>query len=308
MLDDKHKIQYDTGMNQLPSPTRVQVLSLLVEGNLMRATSQLTGVSINTVTKLLIQAGEACAAYHEAHVKDVPAKRIQCDEIWSFCYAKSKQVPLAKAAPAEAGDVWTWTALESRTKLIVAYAVGDRSAATALAFWDDLRARLANRVQLTTDGYRAYLNAVDGTFGGDVDFSQLVKLYCPTGATSPEQTYSPPVSCGARKRRMIGKPDPAHISTSHVERHNLTMRMSLRRFTRLTNAFSKKLDHHVHMLAVYFLYYNFCRIHTTLRVTPAMAAGLDTTPREMAWIVKLIEARAPIQGPRGPYKKKRVSN
>ena len=291
-------------MNKLPLKTRVQILSMLVEGSSMRSISRITGVSINTVSKLLVDAGRACAAYHDENVIGVRAGLVRCDEIWSFCYAKEKNVATAKAAPEGAGDVWTWTALDSESKMILAYEVGDRSAATALEFMDDLRKRLATRVQLTTDGHKAYLEAVEGAFGGDIDYAMLVKLYGdPTGQKGHERKYSPAECTGARKVKISGEPEKSLVSTSHVERHNLTMRMGMRRFTRLTNAFSKKLTNHLHMLSLYFVHYNFCRIHKTLRVSPAMAAGVADDLRDVEWIVSLIDARALKPGPRGPYKK-----
>lgn len=296
-------------MNKLPLHKRIMILNMLVEGMSMRAISRTAGVSINTVSKLLVQAGEACAEYHDQAVQNVKASHVQCDEIWSFCYAKQKNVAKAKAAPEGAGDVWTWTALDSDSKMILAYEVGDRSAATAIEFMDDLRARLANRVQLTTDGHKAYLEAVEGAFGGDVDFAQLVKLYgdSPDGKRA-EKKYSPATCTGSIKRRVEGNPDPAAVSTSHVERQNLTMRMGMRRFTRLTNGFSKKLENHLHMLSLYFVHYNFVRMHKTLRMTPAMAAGVSDTLHDMEWIVGLIDARAPAPKKRGPYKKRQTAN
>ena len=268
----------------------------------MRSISRVVGVSINTVTKLLIQAGEACAAHHDETVRNVTASRVQCDEIWSFCYAKQKNVKTAKAAPADAGDVWTWTALDADSKLIVSYLVGGRDSEYAIEFMDDVAKRLANRVQMTTDGHKAYLEAVEGAFGGDVDYAQLVKMY---GAApdSSKGRYSPADCTGIRKRRVEGNPAKEDVSTSYVERQNLTMRMSMRRFTRLTNAFSKKIDNHIHMLSLYFVHYNFCRIHKSLKVSPAMAAGVSNTLHDLEWIVGLIDARAPKPGPRGPYKK-----
>ncbi len=289
-------------MNKLPLHKRVQILSMLVEGSSMRSISRVVGVSINTVTKLLVNAGEACAAYHDEHVRDVEAKRVQCDEIWSFCYAKQRNVKTAKAAPEGAGDVWTWTALDADSKMILSYEVGGRDSEYANAFMSDVAERLATRVQLTTDGHKAYLEAVEGAFGADVDYAQLVKLY----GSVPESAkgrYSPAECTGTKKTRVEGEPDKKHVSTSYVERHNLTMRMGMRRFTRLTNAFSKKIDNHIHMLSLYFLHYNFCRIHKTLKVSPAMAAGVTDTLRDMEWIVGLIDARAPKPGPRGSYKK-----
>lgn len=268
----------------------------------MRSISRVADVSINTVSKLLVEAGEACLTLHDETVRDVKASRIQCDEIWSFCYAKDKNVATAKAAPDGAGDVWTWTALDADTKLMVSYFVGDRSSESAIVLMDDLRARLSNRVQLTTDGHRAYLEAVEGAFGADVDYAQLVKLYGSEGGKSAEVRYSPAECCGIRKRRVEGNPDIAHVSTSHVERMNLSIRMQNRRFTRLTNAFSKKLDNHIHALALYFAFYNFCRIHKTLRVTPAMAAGVTDRLWSLEDIVAKIDEMAPAPKPRGPYK------
>jgi len=268
----------------------------------MRSISRVVGVSINTVTKLLVQAGEACAAYHDETVRNVEARRVQCDEIWSFCYAKQKNVKTAKAAPEEAGDVWTWTALDADSKLIVSYLVGGRDSQYAIEFMDDVAKRLANRVQMTTDGHKAYLEAVEGAFGGDIDYAQLVKMY---GAApdAMKGRYSPAECTGTRKRRVEGDPAIEDVSTSYVERQNLTMRMSMRRFTRLTNGFSKKIDNHIHMLSLYFVHYNFCRIHKSLKVTPAMAAGVSGTLHDMEWIVGLIDARASNPGPRGSYKK-----
>ncbi len=292
-------------MNKLPLDRRVQILNMLVEGSSMRSTSRVADVSFNTVVKLLADAGAACAAYHDNAVRNVTAKRVRCDEIWSFCYAKAKNVPTAKAAPDGAGDVWTWTALDADSKLIVSWLVGGRDADYANEFMQNVADRLANRVQLTTDGHYAYLDAVERAFGIDVDYAQLIKVY----GTAPDaqKRYSPPVCVGANKDPLNGRPDKRHISTSYVERQNLTMRMSMRRFTRLTNAFSKKVENHCHALALYFVWYNFVRIHKSLRVTPAMAAGVTNTLRNMEWIVSLIDARAPELGPRGSYKKQ-ISN
>ncbi len=287
-------------MNKLPLAKRTQILAMLCEGSSMRSISRVADVSINTVSKLLVEAGEACLAIHDETVRNVPASRIQCDEIWSFCYAMAKNVATAKDAPEGAGDVWTWTALDADTKLMVSYFVGDRGAESAMILMDDLRARLANRVQLTTDGHRAYLEAVEGAFGADVDYAQLVKLYGPTFA-GPGR-YSPADCIGAKKVRREGNPDYAHVSTSHVERMNLSIRMQNRRFTRLTNAFSKKLDNHIHALALYFAFYNFCRIHKTLRVTPAMAAGITDRLWSLDDIVAKIDELAPAPKARGPYK------
>ena len=293
-------------MNKLPTAKRVMILSMLVEGMSMRSISRTVGVSINTVSKLLVEAGEACATYHDETVRNVESRKVQCDEIWSFIYAKEKNAPRAKRAPPEAGDVWTWTALDADSKLILSYEVGDRSGATAIEFMDDLRDRLANRVQLTSDGHKAYLEAVEGAFGGDIDYAMLVKIY--GDAPDAEKRYSPAQCIGAKRRRVEGSPDPDHISTSYVERHNLTMRMGMRRFTRLTNAFSKKVENHIHSLSLYFVHYNFCRIHKSLRTSPAMAAGVSDTLRDMEWIVGLIDARAPKPNRPTIYRRRQISN
>ena len=291
-------------MNKLPLAKRTQILAMLCEGSSMRSISRVADVSINTVSKLLVEAGEACLAIHDETVRGVKASRIQCDEIWSFCYAKAKNVGTAKDAPEGAGDVWTWTAIDADTKLMVSYFVGDRGGESAMILMDDLRSRLANRVQLTTDGHRAYLEAVEGAFGGDVDYAQLVKIYGSEGGKAAEVRYSPTECTGIRKRGVEGNPDIAHVSTSHVERMNLSIRMQNRRFTRLTNAFSKKLDNHIHALALYFAFYNFCRIHKSLRVTPAMAAGITDRLWTLDDIVAKIDELAPAPKPRGPYRKR----
>lgn len=291
-------------MHKLASEDRARILHLLCEGSSIRAVTRVTGASKNTVIKLLIDAGKACAAYHDEHVRSLKSKRIQVDEIWSFTYAKEKNVPTAKAAPDEAGDTWTWTAIDADTKLIVSYLVGGRDSEYAMAFMDDLASRLTNRVQLTSDGHKAYLEAVEGVFGGDVDYAMLVKLY----GAAPEAAkgrYSPAQCIGARKERIEGKPDLAHVSTSYAERQNLTMRMHMRRFTRLTNAFSKKVENHEYAVALHAMYYNFVRIHSKLRVTPAMAAGVADRLWEVSDIVALVEAAeaAAASKKRGPYKK-----
>lgn len=276
-------------MNKLSHAARAQILSLLVEGSSLRSISRVCDVSINTVTKLLVDAGTVCAAYHDQYVTSIKSKRIQCDEIWSFCYAKEKNVAHAKSAPDGAGDVWTWTAIDADTKLMLSWAVGDRTAECARAFMDDVAGRLASRVQLTTDGHRVYLDAVMGAFD-QVDFAQLVKLYGDEGGKRAEKKYSPSECTGAIKTPVAGSPDPRHISTSYVERQNLNMRMGMRRFTRLTNAFSKKIDNHLHALALYFMFYNFVRIHKTLRVSPAMAARVTDKLWDISDLVQLIEA------------------
>jgi IS1 family transposase len=273
-------------MNRLDTNTRVQILSMLCEGASMRSISRVADVSINTVSKLLVDAGTACAAFHWDKVRGVAAKRVQCDEIWSFCY--SKQANTSAFHRGERGDVWTWTALDADSKLIVSWMIGGRDAETANLFIDDLKARLANRVQLTTDGHRPYLQAVEGAFGDAIDYAMLVKLY----GEAPESAkgrYSPAECIGCRSQRITGSPDPDHISTSHTERHNLTMRMSMRRFTRLTNAFSKKIDNHCHALALYFVWYNWVRTHKAHRLSPAMAAGLTDRLWEMSDVVRMID-------------------
>ena len=285
------KIHYKWGMaNKLPLAKRVQILSMLVEGSSMRSISRVADVSINTVAKLLAEAGEVCAAYHDETVRGVKSKRIQCDEIWSFVYAKKRNVEEAKAAPEGAGDAWTWTALDADSKLIVSYLVAKRDAPSAHDFMQDVASRLANRVQLTTDALKSYLDAVEDAFGGDIDYGKLVKLYG-DGPASPGR-YSPATCTGTVKERMMGNPDPKHMSTSHVERQNLTMRMSMRRFTRLTNAFSKNLEPHIHMVSLYTVWYNFVRMQKTLKYSPAMAAGISKTLWSMEDVVALIDAKA----------------
>jgi IS1 family transposase len=290
-------------MNKLPLAKRAQILTLLCEGVSMRSIERIVGCSINSVNKLLEAAGAACAAYHDAHVRNVAAKRVQCDEAWSFIYAKAKNVRAARNAPPQAGDVWTWIGIESDTKLIISYRVGGRDAENALALMDDLRSRVTTRMQLTTDGHAAYLSAVEEAFGADIDYAMLIKLYGEPAA-SPEaaRRYSPSDCVGTRKNTITGNPDPKYVSTSYAERQNLTMRMSMRRFTRLTNAFSKKFVNHEHTVALYALWYNFVRIHKTLRITPAMAAGVSERLWSAEDIVALIDARAGEPKRRGIYK------
>jgi IS1 family transposase len=299
MLDNVDYFDQIESMNKLPVETRVQILSMLCEGSSMRSVSRITGVSFNTVVKLLIDAGHACAAFHDATVRGITAKSIQADEIWSFSYAKQKNVKFAKAAPEGAGDVWTWTAIDADSKLIVSWHVGDRSQHTGIAFMGDLKARLANRVQLTTDGHKAYLRAV-AEVDFDADYAMLIKIFATDYAGAGR--YSPPKCIGAVKQAIMGNPDPDLINTSFAERQNLTMRMSMRRFTRLTNAFSKKFENHCHALALYFVFYNFCRVHKTLGATPAMAAGLVDKVLKMTDVVAMIDARE-VPAVRGPYKK-----
>jgi IS1 family transposase len=303
MRDNVTRINMIRGMNKLPLQTRDQILSMLCEGASMRSISRFADVSINTVAKLLIDAGRACSTFHDERVRNVKAKRVQVDEIWSFTYAKQKNVPKAKTAPPNAGDTWIWTAIEGDTKLLVSWLVGGRDSEYAMAFMDDLRSRLASRVQLTSDGHKAYLEAVEGAFGGDVDYAQLVKLF----GAAPESAkgrYSPAECTGIRKMPIEGNPDPKHISTSYAERQNLTMRMQMRPFTRLTNAFSKKFENHMHMVALYIVWYNFVKQHKSLGgLSPAMAAGISSTLWSMTDLAEMVDSTLPKGGPRGPYNK-----
>lgn len=279
----------DVTMNKLDIKTRARILACLVEGNSIRATVRMTGAAKNTVVKLLADVGAACAAYQDKTLRNLPCKRLQADEIWSFVYAKAKNVPSAKAAPEGAGDAWTWTAIDADTKLVAAWTIGPRDGGVAYEFMQDVASRMANRVQLTTDGLKAYLEAVEGAFGADIDFAQLVKLYGEAPNAGPERKYSPNICLGARPTVVTGDPDMAHVSTSYVERQNLTMRMSMRRFTRLTNGFSKKLENLGHAVALHFMYYNFGRIHQSLRITPAMAAGVSDHVWELEEIAALAD-------------------
>jgi len=274
-------------MNKLDRKTRAQILHLLCEGQSIRAITRLTGASKNTVAKLLVDAGHACAAYQDKALRNLPCKRVQMDEIWSFVYAKAANVEKAKAAPEAAGDVWTWTAICADTKLLVSWLLGSRDMDAAMAFVHDLEGRLANRVQLTSDGHRPYLYAVEAAFADQVDYAMLVKIY--GSDPQAEVRYSPAKCLGAQKKPKIGNPDPKHISTSYAERSNLTMRMHMRRFTRLTNAFSKKVENHAAAIALHTMYYNFVRIHQTLKVTPAMAAGVTDKLWEMDDLVAMLE-------------------
>jgi len=292
-------------MNKLTTKQRAQTLHMLVEGNSLRATARMADVSRNTVDKLLRDAGEACLEYQDEHLRNLPCKRVQCDEIWSFVYSKQKNVP--EGMGDQAGDVWTWTAIDADTKLVPCWHVGGRDMTSATAFIDDLASRLSSRVQLTTDGHRPYIEAIENAFGNDIDYARLIKIYGTEGKGSPEKRYSPAKFIEARCGVVTGDPNKNHISTSHVERQNLTMRMSMRRFTRLTNGFSKKIENHMHAISLHYMYYNFCRIHKTLSVTPAMEAGIAESVYELDFIVDLIDAREPAPKKRGPYKK-RISN
>ncbi len=274
-------------MNKLPTEKRAQILGMMVEGMSIRSITRLTGASKNTVVKLLRDAGCACASYQDRTLRNLPCKRLQLDEIWSFVYAKQKNVPTAKAAPEQAGDVWTWTAICADTKVVPSWLVGSRDAEHANAFVSDLADRLASRVQLTSDGHKPYLEAIEGALGADVDYAMLVKVY---GAPPEgEKRYSPAECVGCHRHKITGNPDPDHVSTSYAERNNLNIRMGNRRFTRLTNAFAKKVENHMHALAIYFMHYNFVRIHQTTRVTPAMAAGVSQTLWSVEDIVRVVD-------------------
>jgi IS1 family transposase len=278
-------------MNRLSTEKRAQVLSMLVAGNSVRATSRMAGVAINTVQKLILDIGEAAAAYHDEHLRDLPCKTIEADEIWSFVGSKQKNIPADRVGDPNYGDVWTWTAIDADSKLIVSWYVGGRAFEDCMAFMEDLKARLANRIQLTTDGHQAYVAPVGLNFKQDIDWAQIQKTY--RADHSGERRYSPQVCTGIKTRVLKGDPDPAKISTSYVERQNLTMRMSMRRFTRLTNGFSKKLDNHMAAIALHFLHYNFARPHKTLADpyprTPAMAAGIADHVWTMTEIAALLD-------------------
>jgi IS1 family transposase len=277
-------------MNKLDTAKRIQILQMLCEGSSMNSVARVADVSANTVAKLLMEAGSACEAFHDLTVRNVHSKRVQCDEIWSFVHAKQKNVAKAKAAPEGAGDCWTWTALDADTKLIIGYLCGGRDAGYAHEFMADVAGRLANRIQLTTDGHKAYLEAVEDAFGADIDYAQLVKMY--GDAPGPAGRYSPADCTGIKKTRIEGRPAVEHVSTSYVERQNLNFRMGMRRFTRLTNAFSKKVEPHYAMVCLFAVHHNFVRMHKTLRCSPAMAAGLTDKLWSMTDLVAMIDAAA----------------
>jgi len=274
-------------MNRLTKEKQRQVIAALVEGNSIRATVRMTGVAKNTIVKLLAEVGKACAEYQDKVFHDFTCKIIQCDEIWSFCYAKEKNVPENKQGQFGYGDIYTWIAICADTKLVPSWYVGRRDYQSAKYFIEDLASRLNHRVQLTTDGHKSYLQAVEDAFGSDIDYAQLIKLY--GSDRESEVKYSPAQCTGAIKERIQGNPDMKHVSTSYVERQNLTMRMSMRRFTRLTNGFSKKVENHAHAISLHYMYYNFCRIHQTLRVTPAMEAGVTDRLWEIEDIISLLK-------------------
>jgi IS1 family transposase len=288
MLDGNDIALYCELMNKLSTKARAQILGMMVEGISLRSITRLTGVSRTTSLKLLADAGEAFSDYQDRTLRNLKCKRIQVDEAWAFCYAKQKNVATAKAAPEGAGDIWTWVGMDAQTKLAVSYYVGSRDGEAAKIFIGDLAGRLANRGQLTSDGHKAYLEAVEEAFGADVDYAQLVKIY----GSVPESAkgrYSPAECLGAKKVKVTGHPVRAHVSTSYVERQNLNIRMGNRRMTRLTNAFSKKAENHAHMMSIYFMHYNFVRIHQTLRVTPAMAANVTKRLWEREDMVRVID-------------------
>lgn len=276
-------------MNKLSIEKRVQIINCLVEGNSLRSTSRMTGCSINTVTKLLVDVGKACVEYQDKTFQNLTCKRIQCDEIWNFCYCKEKNVPEEHKGELGYGDVYTWTAMCADSKIVPSFLVGRRDSECAKVFINDLASRLKNRIQLTTDGYKIYLEAVDNAFGGNIDYAMLVKVYesMPSGE---QRKYSPVEYIGTEVKRISGNPDKKHISTSFVERQNLTMRMSMRRFTRLTNGFSKKVENLFYSVAIHFMYYNFCRIHKSLRVTPAMEAGIADHVWSLEEIINLLNS------------------
>lgn len=291
-------------MNRLSTEKRAAIVAALVEGNSIRATCRMTGTAKGTVTKLLVDLGHACMSHHHATVRGLKSERVQCDEIWAFCFAKQKNVRPDKVGELGYGDVWTWTGLDADSKLMVSYYVGGREAQDAQAFIGDLAQRLTNRVQLTTDGHRPYLKAIRDNFGVDVDFAQMIKTY---GRDLREgaQRYSPPICTGIDVIVRSGDPDPTAISTSYVERSNLQMRMSMRRFTRLTNAHSKKLENLMCAVALHFAYYNFVRVHSTLKTTPAVAAGVADhvwTLQELIGLLEAVEDAQPRE--RAPYKKR----
>jgi len=276
-------------MNKLSTQRRAQVIAALVDGNSIRATSRITQTAKGTVLRLLREVGEACAEYQDKMLRGLQCKRIQCDEIWSFCYAKQKNVPKKYKGTFGYGDVWTWVAIDAKTKLVPSWHIGWRNAGDAYEFMTDLAGRLSNRVQLTTDGLKVYLDAVEGAFGSEIDYAMLIKIYGSEPMT--EARYSPPKCIGTETTVIQGKPNPKKISTSYIERQNLTMRMSMRRFTRLTNGFSKKVENLRYAVAIHFMYYNFCRIHASVKKTPAMAAGLAEWPWSVEDIVSLLDSK-----------------
>ena len=277
-------------MNKLTIEKRTRIIAMICEGSSINSTCRMSGASKNTVLKLLAEVGEACALYQDRVMVGLTCKRIQCDEIWSFVGMKQKNVPIEDQDVFGLGDVYTWTSIDADTKLMPCWHVGTRGAVSASIFMEDLASRLANRVQLTTDGHKMYIDAVEEAFGGEIDYAMLIKQYgnesMPVEAA---RRYSPAECTGTEKRRINGDPDIKHVSTSYVERANLTMRMNIRRFTRLTNAFSKKLKNHMHAISLFHMHYNFCRIHKSLRVTPAMEAGLTDHVWDLEEVLEMVE-------------------
>jgi len=292
-------------MNYLDNEQRKRIVAALVEGSSIRATSRMVGVSQNTIFKLLADLGFACAEYQDKAFRNLNCKRIQCDEIWSFVGSKQKNVPAERKDEFGIGDVWTWVSMDADTKLVPCWLVGPRNTAAAKEFISDLASRIATKVQLTTDGHHPYLEAVEDAFGGNIDYAMLIKLYGASGGKKDETRYSPAECIGCKTKVITGVPNLEHVSTSYIERQNLTMRMGMRRFTRLTNAFSKKVENHAHAIALHYMYYNFVRIHKSLRCTPAMAAGVTSRLWDIEDIVALLPE--PEAKKRGPYKK-RISN
>ncbi len=276
-------------MNRLSLQDRARILACLTEGNSLRATTRLVGCSINTVSKLLVEVGTACDLYQNETLRGLMCKRVQCDEIWSFVGKKERSLPRHQRGRDDAGDIWTWTAMDADTKLMVSWLIGKRDTSHGIAFVKDLAGRIANRIQLSTDGHRVYLKAVEEAFGGEIDYAMIVKMYGDAGGAGPDRKYSQGECCGAVKGAVCGNPEEKHISTSFVERQNLTMRMGMRRFTRLTNAFSKKVENHACAIGLHFMHYNFGRIHKTLRVTPAMQAGITDHVWSLEEIAKLAD-------------------
>jgi IS1 family transposase len=274
-------------MNKLDTAARVRVISALIEGNSINSTVRMTGISKPTILKLIAELGAVCQDFHDREVRDLPAKRIECDELWAFCYSKTKNFPAEKKGQFGFGDVWTWTAIDADTKLMVSWRVGLRDGGDASEFMNDLASRVSNRIQLTTDGLASYPDAVNDAFGVNIDYAQLIKVYGATVAGAGR--YSPPVVIGTESHAVCGTPEPKHVSTSYVERSNLTVRMGLRRYTRLTNGFSKKIENHTRMTTIFFVHYNYCRIHQTLKTTPAMAAGLTDRLFEIEDLVALLD-------------------
>lgn len=276
-------------MNKLPAAKRAQALQMMAEGISLRSITRLTDISRTTLIKLLEDSGAAFSAYQDKVLVNLPCRRVQVDEAWAFCYAKQKNVAKAKAAPVGAGDIWTWVGLDADTKLVASWYVGARDGEAAMEFMDDLAPRLAHRVQLTSDGHKPYLEAIEGAFGGDIDYAMLIKHYGPAPEQSAARRYSPAECTGISVKTVEGNPNPKYISTSYIERQNLNIRMGNRRMTRLTNGFSKKAENHNHMMAIYFMHYNFVRIHKTLKTTPAMAANVTPKLWEMSDMVKVLE-------------------